>query len=166
MADTRLHVPFSESDTTKLCGVTTILVVDDESCVRNFCTSVLTSAGYEVLSAEDGFAALSICRAARSPVHLALLDVRMPKMNGPELLVKLLDCLVPLNLAIRFILMSGQADPKAPDPANRNQRSYPFLRKPFTSSALLEAVRHELDVCTAPGKGQHWEQRECNTSEG
>jgi len=43
--------------------------------------------------------ALSICKEARSPVHPALLDVRMPKMSGPGLLAALLDYLVPLQAA-------------------------------------------------------------------
>ena len=37
-------------------------------------------------------------RAVQKPIHLALLDIRMPMMSGPELLVELLDCLVPREL--------------------------------------------------------------------
>jgi two-component system cell cycle sensor histidine kinase/response regulator CckA len=129
----------------RLHGSETILVVDDESIVRNPCTAVLTRAGYRVLAAEDGFRALIECKAAQSPIHLALVDVRMPKMSGPEL-IELLDCVVPLNLAIRFILMSGYADPGMLNQANGAQRRCSFLAKPFTSSALLEAVRRELDA--------------------
>ena len=124
----------------------TILVVDDESVVRNLCIVVLTNAGYKVISAEDGYLALQMCKAASGPVSLALLDVRMPRMSGPELIVELLDCLVPENLDIRFILMSGYADPDMGDPAHRNHRRYSFLRKPFTASVLLNAVRRELDA--------------------
>src|SRR5262249_40054391 len=105
-------------------GTETILVVDDESVVRNLCTAVLKNAGYKVIAAEDGYAAIQICKAASVPVHLALLDVRMPRMSGPELIVELLDCLVPQNLDIRFILMSGYADPDVGDPAHRNHRRY------------------------------------------
>jgi DNA-binding NtrC family response regulator len=119
--------------------------VDDETVVRNLCTTVLTGAGYKVLAAEDGFRALIMCKAAQSPIHLALVDVRMPKMSGPEL-IDLLDCVVPLNLAIRFILMSGYADPGMLNQANGSQRRCSFLAKPFTASALLEAVRRELDA--------------------
>jgi hypothetical protein len=64
MGDSRLHVPFSESDTAKLCGLATILVVD-ESGVCNLRTSILTRTGYEVLSAGDRFVALTKCKAAR-----------------------------------------------------------------------------------------------------
>ena len=127
-------------------GTETILVVDDESVVRNLCTAVLTNAGYKVIAAEDGYLALQICKAASGPVHLALLDVRMPRMSGPELIVELLDCLVPLNLDIRFVLMSGYADPDAGRAAHRNHKRYSFLQKPFTASVLLDTVRRELDA--------------------
>jgi two-component system, cell cycle sensor histidine kinase and response regulator CckA len=126
-------------------GSETILVVDDESIVRSLCATVLTGAGYNVLSAEDGPSALGICRAAASPVHLALVDVRMPNMSGPEL-IELLDCVVPLNLSIRFILMSGFADPAAMEMATGERKRCSFLQKPFKSSELLDAVRRELDT--------------------
>src|SRR6266516_7085855 len=82
-------------------------------------------------------------RAVQKPIHLALLDIRMPMMSGPELLVELLDCLVPRNLEVRFILMSGYADTRG-EPSHAAKR-YAFLQKPFTASVLLAAVRHELD---------------------
>jgi len=132
-------------------GLGTILVVDDESVVRNLCATILTSAGYKVLSAEDGFGALGLCKAEQTPVDLALVDIRMPKMSGPEL-IELLDCVVPLNLGIRFILMSGYTDPEALDQANGNQRHCSFLQKPFRPSELLEAVRRELDTAERRSK--------------
>ena len=72
----------------------TILVVDDEKLILDFCSAVLTLAGYEVLLAENGYWALEIVKALQKPIHLALLDIRMPKMSGPELLVELLDWVV------------------------------------------------------------------------
>ena len=123
-----------------------ILVVDDESLVRNLCTAVLTNAGYKVLSAEGGHSALQMFKMTPSPVHLALLDIRMPGMSGPELLVELLDSFEPLNGDIRFLFMSGYPDPDVGDLAHRGHIQYSFLPKPFTPSVLLEAVRRELDV--------------------
>jgi two-component system cell cycle sensor histidine kinase/response regulator CckA len=144
VADSQSGTRFSGLDSS-LYGSETILVVDDESLVRDLCSTVLTSAGYKVLAAEDGFRALTLCKAAQSPVHLALVDVRMPGMSGPEL-IELLDCVVPLNLEIRFILMSGYADPGMLNEENDSQRRCSFLSKPFTASTLLEAVRRELDA--------------------
>ena len=84
--------PFPFADPT-LSGSETILLVDDERFVRDFCASVLTQSGYEVLLGENGHQALEMVRAVQKPIHLALLDIRMPMMSGPELLVELLDCL-------------------------------------------------------------------------
>ena len=119
--------------------------------MRDYCVTVLTSSGYDVLSAEDGQQALEIVRASQKPIHLALIDIRMPKMSGPELLVELLDCLVPRNLQIRFILMSGFADTRG-DPAHSAKR-YSFLQKPFTASVLLASVRDELDAVAHMARG-------------
>jgi two-component system cell cycle sensor histidine kinase/response regulator CckA len=131
-------------------GSVTILVVDDERVVRDFCTVVLRGAGYNVLSAEDGYHALEVSKALEGPVHLALIDIRMPKMSGTELLVELLDCLVPRNLDIRFMLMSGFTRLPREDTKGHH---YSFLQKPFTSAGLLEAV--EL---AAPARAQEQHQ--------
>ena len=126
-------------------GTQTVLVVDDEKLVRDFCAVTLKKAGYNVLSAEDGYLALQMYKSSHSPVSLALLDVRMPKMSGPELLVEMLDSQPPPDHDIRFILMSGYTDPGMLGEAHDDGRRYSFLKKPFTSSTLLEAVRRKLD---------------------
>ncbi len=125
--------------------------MDDEKFVRDYCTSVLSYSGYEVLAAEDGHNALEMVRSVQKPIDLALIDIRMPKMSGPELLVELLDCLVPRNLQIRFILMSGFPDTRG-DPAHSAKR-YSFVQKPFTASVLLTAVRQELDAAVRVARG-------------
>jgi len=141
-----------------LCGSETILVVDDEKFVRDHCASVLAYSGYEVFSAEDGYHALDIVRAMKNPIDLALIDIRMPKMSGPELLVELLDLMAPNSLQIRFILMSGFPDTRG-DPAHSANR-YSFVQKPFTASALLAAVRHELDTAVRVTRGNGSLRRE------
>ncbi len=61
-----------------------ILVVDDEPAIRDTATLLLSSKGYEVHVAEDGFAALVQLR--RSLPDLIISDLRMPNMSGFELL--------------------------------------------------------------------------------
>jgi CheY-like chemotaxis protein len=61
-----------------------ILVVEDEAAVRDLLTSVLTTAGFSVGQAEDGFAALAEIRRHRP--SLILSDLNMPRMTGFELL--------------------------------------------------------------------------------
>jgi CheY-like chemotaxis protein len=61
----------------------TILVVDDDEAIRTVVSLVLSDEGYEVLTAEDGRAALA--RLATVQPDLILLDMRMPIMDGWEL---------------------------------------------------------------------------------
>ena len=61
-----------------------VLVVDDEPDAVELLQEFLTSKGYEVVTAGDGEEALRKVKAERP--HLILLDVRMPKMNGLEVL--------------------------------------------------------------------------------
>src|SRR5262249_27466121 len=124
-------------------GAQTILGVDGERMVRERCVVILTGAGYNVLSAEDGNAALEICRDAMCPIDLALLDFEMPNMTGSELLNRLASA----QLAVRFIIMSGYWENACVNLGVANQRRYSFLRKPFTPSALLHAVSRELEAC-------------------
>ncbi len=62
----------------------TILVVDDEDALRTVLSSELTSEGYDVRSAADGDEAIEVLK--REKVDLILLDIKMPRMNGFEVL--------------------------------------------------------------------------------
>ena len=62
----------------------TILVVDDESMMRNLLKKILTRDGYNVLLAEDGDEALQVL--AKQPVDLVISDLKMPGLDGFELL--------------------------------------------------------------------------------
>lgn len=61
-----------------------VLVVDDEEVMRNLMTKILEKAGYKVVTADCGFAARSIL--FEQPIDLVLSDVKMPDMNGFDLL--------------------------------------------------------------------------------
>lgn len=108
-----------------------ILVVDDEPQVRRLLSAALRRRGFDVIEAANGAQALS---AVDDPgVGLLLSDIDMPAMDGYELadLVKRKypDC--------RVLLMSGHA-------CNRPEYPYPFLRKPFMPSDLVERVAEVL----------------------
>ena len=61
---------------------TKILVVDDDSGIREALTDILEDEGYAVSSAPDGQVALELLRQASEPPALVLLDLMMPRMNG------------------------------------------------------------------------------------
>jgi CheY-like chemotaxis protein len=63
---------------------TTILVVDDEPVVLDTVRDGLIGHGYQVLSATGGDEALQVAQAHRGPIALAVVDVVMPAISGPE----------------------------------------------------------------------------------
>ena len=65
----------------------TILVIDDEKVQRDLCVQALVAAGFSVVTAEDGERGLA--QAIESTPDLILLDNRMPKMSGYEMLKRL-----------------------------------------------------------------------------
>ena len=70
-------------------GLETIVVVDDQAVVLEFCRTTLEMAGYKVFTAANGEQALILFRPNRSPVDLALIDIVMPGMSGIELAQRL-----------------------------------------------------------------------------
>jgi two-component system, cell cycle sensor histidine kinase and response regulator CckA len=108
-----------------------ILIVDDDPRIRSATASALRTAGHDVLDFASGPAALAELERGATP-HLLISDVLMPEMNGPAL-AKAVRAHLP-KLPILFI--SG--DIGATDPAIFADD--PLLAKPFTATALYDAV--------------------------
>lgn len=70
-------------------GHETILVVDDEKEIRDLITIYLKNEGYKVLQAEDGAEGLYILE--KNEVHLVVLDIMMPKIDGIHMCMKIRD---------------------------------------------------------------------------
>jgi two-component system cell cycle sensor histidine kinase/response regulator CckA len=121
-------------------GVETILVVEDDSNLRELVARVLKKSGYEVHVAAGGAEALVIAGDMLTPIDAVLTDVVMPGMNGRELVEKLLE----MRPGIASLLMSGYTD----DEVLRRgvqQGDTAFLQKPFTPDQLARKVREVLD---------------------
>jgi PAS domain S-box-containing protein len=121
-------------------GSETLLLVEDDAMVRGVIVRVLTEAGYEVLVAEGGDAALELAARFAGPLHLVVTDVIMPGLSGPQV-VRQLERLRP---GLRALYVSGYT---ADAIAERGvlESGIEFLPKPFTAGALLERVRTLLD---------------------
>jgi DNA-binding response OmpR family regulator len=117
----------------------TILLVDDESVVRNFGRAALQKFGYEVMVAEDGGAAVELFQRFHDLIHLVILDFAMPVMNGAEAFERIRG----ISPAVPVILSSGFSQAEATEKFRHGQITS-FLRKPYTASQLLEAVREAL----------------------
>ncbi len=113
----------------------TALVAEDEPLVRDLVRRALTRAGFEVLAAEDGYAALDLARHHPGPIHLLVSDVVMPRMGGRELA----SWLLAERPGLRVLFMSGYASDTetAPDQAVPGSA---FLHKPFGPALLVERV--------------------------
>ncbi len=122
-------------------GTETILVVEDETTVRELARELLELNGYTVLEATHGQEALRICRTHDGPIHLMLTDVVMPHMNGHELA----ETLAPLRPGMKVLYMSGYGeDSGVVRPILLSKTT--FLSKPFTPDALAEKVRALLNA--------------------
>ena len=121
----------------------TILLVEDDDGVRRFASRVLETAGYRVLTAEDGPAALETARD--TVVQLLLTDMRMPGMSGREVATRL----AAIQPGIRVLYMSGHTDMGIVRDGIL-EAGIDFLAKPFKSEELISAVDTVLAV--PPGK--------------
>ncbi len=128
-------------DEEALSGTETVLVVEDDEMVRDLARSILSRRGYHVLAASGGPEALALAERYVGPIHALLSDVIMPRMNGPELSAEL----TRTRPETRVVFMSGYAG----DPADRRSALPPgalLVEKPFSSAALLLALRRVLDA--------------------
>jgi two-component system, cell cycle sensor histidine kinase and response regulator CckA len=117
-------------------GTETILVVEDETTVRELAREFLELQGYKVLEATHGQEALRISRTHDGPIHLMLTDVVMPHMYGHELA----ETLAPLRPAMKVLYMSGYGEDSG---VLRSilASGTTFLQKPFTPDALSGKIR-------------------------
>ena len=124
-------------------GRETVLVVEDEEDVRTLTCNFLKSAGYRVLTAQDGEEALAIGERLGAAIHLLITDVVMPRMRGPELAKRLKEHFPNL----RVVYMSGYLEEvKAPE---RLLDEAFYLQKPFSCEMLLQQIDEALGRKTA-----------------
>lgn len=116
----------------------TILLVEDDPALRKVVERMLVRAGYRVLIAVNGSEALKVGAAHAGRVHLVLTDARMPVMGGAELV----QWLVAQKINTKFLVMSGYTDEIEAGLLRSSEA--PFIEKPFTSDALLRAVKSAI----------------------
>ncbi len=112
----------------------TILVVEDETLIRQIAVNALAQAGYGVLTAKDGVEALELLETAETPIHLMITDVQMPRLGGIELVQKVRTRFPSLKI---FFAISEHDTDLPPD--------LPALAKPYSAFQLRTKVRKVLD---------------------
>ncbi|WP_439627104.1 PAS domain S-box protein [Gemmata sp.] len=124
-------------------GTETLLLVEDETAVRNFARQVLTGCGYAVLTAGDGDEAVRVAGEHRGPIHLLVTDVVIPGGGGRVSAERV----TARHPEARVLFMSGYTDDAVVRHGVLSQQAN-FLQKPFSPVALACKVREVLD---APG---------------
>jgi len=114
-----------------------ILVVDDEDALRTVLSKELSSAGYEVSTASDGDEAISVVQNKK--FDLVLLDIKMPKVDGFEVL-KFIKKTYP---AIKVIMLTGFADLKNAIESKKHGAE-DFVSKPYDLVDLLTTIERVL----------------------
>jgi two-component system nitrogen regulation response regulator NtrX len=115
-----------------------ILVIDDEAAIRDSLRMTLEYEGYECLTAATGQEGLAL--ADREAPDLVLLDVKMPGMDGLEVL----DRLRAANEALPVIVISGHGTISTAVEATK-KGAFDFIEKPFASERVLVSLRNALD---------------------
>lgn len=121
-------------------GAETILVVDDETQIREFVVELLGDFGYTVQSAPDGETALEIFRRDHGIIDLVILDLIMPGIGGKKCLEELLR----VDSSVSVIVSSGfPANGDIREMLEMGAKSY--IGKPYNSMPLLKTIRQVLD---------------------
>jgi len=118
-----------------------VLVADGEASVLKNVSSMLGKAGFKVLTAQGGPAALDVCAHYRDPIQLAIVDAEMAR-NQPDL-VERLHGSYP---GIRMLYTSAGEDSPEVRQIARAGRVREYLKKPFRRSQLLGRVLEVLDT--------------------
>ena len=121
-------------------GHETILVVDDESALRDIAGRILSKAGYRVMKASSGEEAIKAYAAQPTAVDLVLLDLNMPGMGG----VKALDALKEINSDAKVLIASGYSH-ESREKDSIGDGASGFVDKPYKKQELLTTIRHILD---------------------
>jgi len=121
-----------------MVSLPTVLVIDDDLCIRKMLCEILNLDGYPTITAEDGQEGLEILWKTEKPL-VALLGYMMPNMLGTETLRYLAEdpvrarrhAIVLVSGHWNFPEMAAEVFPYA---------LLPFIKKPFTAKQLLRAV--------------------------
>jgi twitching motility two-component system response regulator PilG len=125
----------SSEDTDEIGGLR-VMVIDDSKTIRRTAETLLSKAGCEVLTATDGFEALSII--ADSHPDLIFVDIMMPRLDGYQTCA-----LIKHNELYRDIpvIMLSSKDGLFDRARGRIVGSEQYLTKPFTRDELLGAIK-------------------------
>jgi nitrogen-specific signal transduction histidine kinase/CheY-like chemotaxis protein len=118
----------------------TLLVVEDESMLRNLAKDMLVRGGYKVIEANSGEEGLKVYQEKGQEISLVILDLIMPGMGGKQCLAEILK----IDPQAKVIIASGYAmsDPEMDDIFSSSKG---FIKKPYYFRNMLKVIREVLD---------------------
>lgn len=143
----RMYLPLTKSfaekaeievHTVSPTGTETLLIAEDDEAVRKFMKITLESHGYNVIEAFDGKDAMAKFMENKDKIHLLLLDVIMPNINGKEVH----NAIKETSPGIKTIFMSGYCKNMID---TIFEEGVVLISKPISPTELLENVRVVLD---------------------
>jgi two-component system cell cycle sensor histidine kinase/response regulator CckA len=130
-------------------GTETILLVEDDTQLRQLTSAVLGHCGYRVLAAASSDEGVALCRENQRDIQLLVTDVVMPGMNGRQLA----EAVTKISPRVRVLYMSGYTSNAIVHYGVLDPGLW-FLPKPFSLSALLAKVREILDASPDGPQGE------------
>ena len=120
--------------------MTRILLIEDEEPIRRVLVRILSeeSASYEIIQAEDGREGIS--KLSKSTFDLVLCDIKMPKMDG----IEVLQVAKKNGIHVPFIMLTGHGNIETAVEAMK-LGAYDFISKPPDLNRLLTAVNHAIE---------------------
>lgn len=123
----------------------TVLLVEDESAVRELSRQILQRQGYRVLSAASGSEAIQMVVETEETIHILVTDVMMPEMNGWQLAELLLE----QRPDMKVLFVSGYSrDRSMPNRLDPDRMAW--LQKPFSPARLVDRVHSMLKSDSPP----------------
>ncbi len=129
-----------------------ILIIDDERNIRRTLDMILSGEGYQVFTCASAQAGLGVLQKER--IHLVLLDIVMPEVNGLDVLPELLK--VRSDLAV--IMISGHGNVQNAVLAIK-RGAYDFLEKPLDRDKVLLAISRALQTRKLAAENRHLKQQ-------
>ena len=116
-------------------AMTTVLIVEDDPVTSLFLRDTLAGAGFSVTAADDGAAALDVLKAAE--FDLLLTDIKMPRMNGLELLEQVKSLGRP---QMKIVVLTSDNTPQTLLEAVSKHADH-YLTKPLAAKELVALIR-------------------------
>ncbi len=115
-----------------------LLIVDDEKSIRETLKIILSDMDYDVMTASDGFEAIDILNS--NIVDILITDLRMPKMDGIELMKNVLE----IDPYIETIFISAYADIKSAVKVVK-MGAFDYIEKSFSKDELIFAIERAME---------------------